>query len=364
VSAQLLDRIALVLEPAGCSFGVTGAEPFLDTREAIERAVAEERHAGLGFTFSRPEVATDVRASFPWAESLVVAARPYVPASGSPGPAHPGSARVARFATEDHYAPLRLALGEVAGLLRSAGRRAEVLVDDSRLADRAAAIRAGVAWPGKSTLTLVPGAGPWVLLGTVVTDAPLPRSKPMRRDCGTCDACIPACPTGAIIAPGVLDARLCLSAILQSPGWIPMELRIAVGDRLYGCDDCLEACPPGLRALGSGQRGPGRFDLLGLLAADDVTLRNRFPHFFVPRNEGRYLRRNAIVALGNAGGSSAGAVLAGYCGHHDPLIRGHAAWALGRVGGSGAVPVLRSVAQSDPDPDVRAEAEAALGTLL
>ena len=123
-----------------------------------------------------------------------------------PGTARPGTARIARFATRDHYEPLRHALHEVAQVLFDSGFRAEVLVDDSRLVDRAAAVRAGVGWSGRSTLVLVPGAGPWVLLGSVITDADLEPSAEMRRGCGTCTACIPACPTGAIIAPGVLDA--------------------------------------------------------------------------------------------------------------------------------------------------------------
>ena len=147
------------------------------------------------------------------------------------------------------------------GCWQAAGHRAAVLCDDSRLVDRAAAVRAGVGWWGKSTMVLAPGHGPWLLLGSVVTDASLPPDTPMARDCGTCAACLPACPTGALVAPGVLDARRCLAALAQSPGAIPREFRRAMGDRLYGCDDCLEACPPGQRARLAARRrrrGAGR----------------------------------------------------------------------------------------------------------
>jgi len=339
---------------------VTSAAPFPEAAGRILEAVASGRSAGLPFTFRDPAIAADVQVSFDWARCLVVAAMPYLPTAGSPGPSQPGTARIARFAVSDHYRPLRSALAEVAGLLIDSGHRAEVLVDDSRLVDRAAAVRAGVGWSGSSTLVLVPGAGPWVLLGSVVTDADLAPTPAMRRTCGTCVACMPACPTGAIVAPGVLDARRCLSAVLQSPGWIPAELRGAIGDRLYGCDDCLEACPPGERLLEGATSGDGRVDLHRLIGADDASLRAAFPHFYVPRNEGRWLRRNSLVVLGNTGGTAAVGVLAGYAAHADPMLRGHAAWALGRIGDARARAVLRRVAATDPDPAVAAEAVEAL----
>jgi epoxyqueuosine reductase len=211
---------------------------------------------------------------------------------------------------------------------------------------------------------LVPGAGPWVLLGSVVTDAGLPPTAEMRRSCGTCTACLPACPTGAIVAPGVLDARRCLSAALQTPGWIAVELREAVGDRLYGCDDCLEACPPGDRLLAGAATPGGRVDVYAMLSSDDATLRAAVAHFYVPHNEGRWLRRNALVVLGNTGGPDAVGVLSGYAAHRDPVLRGHAAWALGRIGDARSRAVLRRVVGGDADGRVAAEAMAALeGTL-
>ena len=363
---ELADRIRAVLARHGCAgHGVTDASPFSDSAVRLADAVDSGRSAGLPFTFRDPLTATDLTRSFPWARSLVVAAMPYLPAAGSPGAIRPGTARIARFATRDHYRPLRDALAEVAGVLLAAGHHAEVLVDDGRLVDRAAAVRAGVGWSGSSTLVLVPGAGPWVLLGSVVTDAALPPTAPMRRTCGTCTACMPACPTGAIVAPGVLDARRCLAAVLQSAGWIPEEFREAVGDRLYGCDDCLEACPPGDRLLEASPTGEvGRADLYRLLGLHDAALRAAVPHFYVPRNDGRWLRRNALVVLGNTGGSAAVGVLAGYSSHRDPMLRGHAVWALGRIRDQSALEVVRRVAATDSDPLVVAEAAAALaGTL-
>jgi epoxyqueuosine reductase len=246
-------------------------------------------------------------------------------------------------------------------VLRAAGHRAEVLCDDSRLADRAPAVRAGIGWWGKNTMVLAPRHGPWLLLGSVVTDAVLPATAPMGRDCGTCEACLPACPTGALVAPGVLDARRCLAAVAQSPGAIPHELRVAMGDRLYGCDDCLEACPPGRRARdAAGESIRGREDLRALLAAGDASLLERFAHFYIPGRRARYLRRNALVALGNSGGEGAVATASAFLHDPDPLLRAHAAWALGRLGGPAAREALRGAAGAEEDPAVAGEIGRAL----
>jgi epoxyqueuosine reductase len=327
----------------------------------MEERKAAGLHGGLGFTYADPARSCDPRASLPWAESLVVAAHAYLPASGSPGPAVPGTGRVARFATEDHYTQLRAGLAALAWVLEGAGWRTEIRCDDSRLMDRAAAVRAGVGWWGKSTMVLAPGAGPWLLLGSVVTDAVLPADAPMARDCGTCDACFPACPTGALVAPGILDARRCLAALAQSAGSIPREWRPAMGDRVYGCDDCLEACPPGRkRLLAAGVNGRGRVDLLDLLAADDEALLRGFGHFYLPGRQPRYLRRNALVALGNSGGAGAEECAAGFLAGADPLLRAHAAWALGRLGGPAARAALLAAAGGEADEGVAEEIAAAL----
>ncbi len=358
----LVDELRAAGEGAGLAgFGVCSAEPFPDVRSEVEARVAGELSAGMSFTFRDPATSTDVTASFPWARRLVVGAWSYLPEAGNPGAGSLGMGRVARFATLDHYEGLRAALGAVAGVLAAAGHQAEVLVDDNRLVDRAAAVRAGVGWWGKNTMVLAPGYGPWLLLGSVATDAELAVTSPMVRDCGTCSACLPACPTGALVAPGVLDARRCLAYWAQAPGVFPAEFREAMGDRFYGCDDCLDACPPGQRLLArSGRPGVGRVDLLEVLAASDRELLSRFDHFYVPRRRARYLRRNALVALGNVGGSGAVLVAAGYLAHPDWLLRLHAAWALGRLGGPVARAALGARLPIEQRDDVRAEIEAAV----
>lgn len=349
VSTQQLTKIAIA---SGCAgLGVTAATEFAGVADTLQRREEAGLAGKLRFTYKDPARAADVRRSFPWAESIIVVSWPYMPAAGDPGPGTPATGRIARFAAEDQYRGLRGALSTIEEHLLTEDWRAMPIVDDDRLVDRAAAVRAGVGWWGKSSMVLDPRSGPWLLLGSVITDALLDRTEPVSRDCGTCTACIPACPTGAIVEPGVLDASLCLAHWTQSGGVIPRHLRSAMGDRIYGCDECLAACPPGQKAMPGGPVGPGRIDLLQFLALDDAGLLATYTNFYVPKNKPRFLRRNALVALGNATATARTgateeelaetlAVLAGYLGSPDEIYRIHAAWAIGRVGGAVAARII------------------------
>jgi epoxyqueuosine reductase len=337
--------------------GICTAAPFAEVRSSIEERKQAGLAARLTFTYGDPATSTDIRSSLPWARRLIVGAAPYRVGALPERDASEG--RIARFAARDAYAPLRRALEEIATLLVANGYQAEVLVDDNRLVDRAAAVRAGVGWWGKNTMILVPGDGPWNLLGSVATDAPLETTQPMVRSCGTCTACLPACPTGALVEPGVLDARRCLAAIAQAPGPIPREFREAMGDRIYGCDDCLEACPPGRRRLRVGTAA-GIVDVVEILRSADRTLLERFATFYIPRRQPRYLRRNALVVLGNAGETRFVGVLAAYAGHPDPLLRLHAVWALGRIGS----PFARAALEAAGGRETRAEVREEIGWSL
>lgn len=336
--------------------GVTTAGPFAETRLAMVDQIDSGRSGSLGFTFKNPDLATEVTRTFPWAQSLVVGIRSYVPESGS-APKRSGHGRIARFAVDDPYRPLREGLEAAAGELRRRGHRAEILIDDDRLVDRAAAVRAGLGWWGKSTIVITPGLGPWFVIGSIVTDAVLEPDLPMVRGCGTCQACLPACPTGALVAPGVLDTRRCLAAIAQSPGVIPREWRTALGDRLYGCDDCLDACPPGLRNLDRADQERGSVSLQWILTAADRTLVERFSHFYLPGRSARILRRNALVAMGNDGSAEFVSLVALHVGHPDWLLRAHAVWALACLGGPTVSPVLAHQLRGERHPQVLKEIE-------
>ncbi|HSK06593.1 MAG TPA: 4Fe-4S double cluster binding domain-containing protein [Acidimicrobiia bacterium] len=357
MSDRLTEELSeIAAEHGAVGFGVGGVEPFDRDRQAI-RARTESGMAGpLRFTYGDPDRATDITGSFPWARRLVTVAFDYLPSSRAPARS---GAVVGRFATADHYRGLRHITAEVAGHLVDRGHRAVTLIDDNRLVDRAAAVRSGVGWPGRSTMTLVPGHGPWVLLGSVVTDAPLELTAPMTRTCGTCIACFPACPTGALTEIG-LDARRCLSTWLQSAGSIPHWIRPVLGRRVYGCDDCLTSCPPGRRAI---ETSGGNTDILPfaeLLASSDHALLERFRWWYVPRRDGRYLRRNLLVAAGNSGEPEARGAIEDHMGHPSSMIRSHAVWAWGRSLGIGAAPGLRSALESETAPETRDELTLAL----
>ena len=324
--------------------GIAGAEPFTESRRHLEARKAAGLHGGMAFTYRNPARSSDPSRILPGARALVVGARSYRRASPPPGP-DAAVGEVARYAWRDHYEPLRNALTAAAEVLERAGFAARVVADDNALIDRAAAHRAGLGWFGKNTNVLLPGMGSWFVLGSVVTDAPLAPTGagPMTTDegCGTCERCLPACPTGALIAPGVLDARRCLAWLLQAPGDFPVEYRSALAGRVYGCDDCQVACPPNRsveRHLPAPAADPAHdeawVDLLELLGATDGELLARHGRWYIAQRDPRYLRRNALVALGNVGDGADPAVeatLRRYQLDPDPLLRSHAAWAAEAV---------------------------------
>ncbi|MGI8684235.1 MAG: tRNA epoxyqueuosine(34) reductase QueG, partial [Acidimicrobiales bacterium] len=335
--------------------GVAPADPFAGTRRDLDERKAADLHAGMHFTYGNPARSTDPGRALPGARALVVGARSYRRAEPVRDPGAGPAGVVARYSWDDAYAPLRSALGEVAVLLRAAGWRARVLADDNALVDREAAHRAGIGWYGKNTNLLLPGRGSWFVLGSVVTDAPLPpAATPVEDGCGPCTRCLPACPTGALIAPGVLDARKCLAWLLQAEGDFPLEYREALGGRVYGCDECQEVCPPNRAADRRHPPPPAQphdeatVALVAVLEASDDELLERYGRWYIPRRQPRYLRRNALVALGNVGDGAdpdVVRVLRRALASDDPMLGEHAAWAATRLGradlvGAGTVPVM------------------------
>ena len=348
---DLLQAFKEIEDRTSAKIGVTDTSAFPEEEERLVARVDQGLHGGLSFTYANPTIASRPADSFPWASSIVVAAVPYLQG----GDGERDGRTLARFADGDRYTRVRPVLDQIAAALDSEGARFEVVYDDNRLIDRAVAVRAGIAWRGKSTMVLTPGAGPWILLGSVVTDAALVSTPPMRRTCGTCDACIPACPTDAIIAPGILDARRCISAVLQRRGAIDRTLRSAIGGRIYGCDECLTACPPGRHALMAQDVTNDRLSPELILTSSDEELEAMVTHWYVPSRRMRFVRRNALVALGNTGDEASLGLLSGYLGHEDELLGGHAAWAVGRIGGSRALALLRSELETETRDPVREE---------
>ncbi len=327
--------------------GVASAEPFESTRATLAQRREQGLHGGMAFTYRNPDRSTDPARTVPGARSLVVGALGYR-SSARAAPDRPVG-RVAAYARSDHYAELRACLGQVAQMLSDAGHKAAVVADDNALVDREAARRAGLGWYGKNSNILLPGQGSWFVLGSVITSAALEPSTPVPDQCGPCRRCIDGCPTGAIVAPGVVDARRCLAWLVQADGDFPPEFREALGDRIYGCDDCQEVCPPNRQAE-SNHSTAGEVpdddtawvDLVELLESDDDELMARYGRWYIPRREPRYVRRNALVALGNSGrgtDSDVVEILHQYLSDPDPMLVRHAEWAARRLGVGAVAPV-------------------------
>ena len=357
-SAAYRDELLAIGSAAGLDrVGVAPADVLQRARTALHERRDAGLNDGMQFTYRNPERSTDPTIAVAGARSVLVGARSY---SMDEPPRPPGSARVARYAWIDHYEPLRDALWTIARRLRADGHKAVAYADDNSIVDREIAWTAGLGWFGKNANLLLPGAGSYFVLGCVITTAELPMtaSTPAPDGCGACTACIGACPTGAIVASGVIDAGRCLAWVLQKPGVIPRELRAALGDRLYGCDDCQEVCPPTIRLEVRHRKvGEARpwVDVVGLLRSDDEALIAAHGRWYLANRETRWWRRNALVVLGNIGDpgdSDVVAVLDGYIRDPDPMLRIHAIWAAARLGLQARVPA------ADPDPEVQAEIDA------
>ncbi|WP_040494828.1 tRNA epoxyqueuosine(34) reductase QueG [Ilumatobacter nonamiensis] len=339
-----LAEIGEVVAPHGISrLGVASADVLEDTRSVIHERKARGLNDGMQFTYRNPDRSTDPRRALPSAESVIVAARPYLTDTEPTRPVSGVPARVGRYAWVDHYEPLRVGLRAAAAQIEAAGHRALVFADDNSLVDRAIAQRAGLGWFGKNANLLLPGAGSFFVLGSIVTDAFYePNGAPASDGCGSCVRCIDACPTDAIVAPGVIDGARCLSWVLQKPGPIPVEFRSAVGDRMYGCDDCQDVCPISVR-LGprntveldvEGDEVQAFVDAIELLGLDDATIEARHGRWWIAGREMRWLRRNALVVIGNRADPEdreARAVLDRYRSDDDPILVEHAVWADARL---------------------------------
>jgi epoxyqueuosine reductase len=352
--------------------GVSDASPLSDAESAIQARIAAGHMDGLAwFTPDRARLATRPTVLLPGARSIVALAASYL-GQREPPPAESGQprGRVARYAWgRDYHDVLKqLARELVERIERIAGRhvQARVFVDSSPLAERAVAHRAGLGWFGKNTMLLLPGAGSWAFLCELILDLPLDPDVPVGKSCGACSRCLDVCPTGALVAPGVLDTPRCISFLtIELRDRIPRALRPAMGAWIFGCDDCQEICPVNRKALPAQIASLRAYDdesafprLLPLLALDDAQFRQRYRGTPLVRAKSWGLQRNVCVALANAGDPAAIAPLRQVVldAARHPLVREHAAWALGRFADPHARTALEAaLRQEDLPEEVAAE---------
>jgi epoxyqueuosine reductase len=284
----------------------------------------------------------DPQAVLPGARSIIVLALNYwqgpVPEAAETRP----TGRIARYAWGDDYHDLIAAkLQALDTFLQAAGGRQRWYVDTGPVLERDFAAEAGAGWHGKSTMLLHPELGTWYFLAEILTTLDLLPDAPIPPRCGTCTRCLDACPTGAIRRdrPYHLDARLCISYLtIEHRGAIPLELRPLLGDRIYGCDDCLDACPWNRFARASresafqARRGTVGMALRDYLALSEDDFRTLFRGSPIKRAKRRGLLRNVCVALGNTGSSADVPALQRTIANEEELIAEHARWAIARIG--------------------------------
>ena len=236
--------------------------------------------------------------------------------------------------------------------------------------DRAAARRSGLGWVGKNTNIITQNYGSWVLLGQVITDLDLEIDTPLKKNCGSCVRCIDDCPTGAIVAPYVIDNSKCISYLtIELKGSIPRNMRHLIGDWVFGCDICQEVCPVNRKAkVGNSNEfkertGFGLPELVPILEMDQATFSKVYRNSPIKRAKLMGLKRNACVALGNSGDPNAIGPLAKALRNEEPIVKIHAAWALGRIGGKEAYKVLLEESNNKNITEVKEEISASLKDL-
>jgi epoxyqueuosine reductase len=287
-------------------------------------------HGEMEYMQRGAEKRRDPQLVLPGARSVIVLALNYFQ-GGKPN-------NIARYAWgDDYHAVIDRKLRKIDIFLREFGGTQKCYVDTGPILERDFAAEAGVGWHGKSTMLVSEKLGTWFFLAEILTTLDLEPDAPARDRCGTCARCIDACPTGAITAPHKLDARRCISYLtIEHKTAIPLELRPLIGDRIYGCDVCLEVCPWNRFAQVSREsafaaRSTSAFALRDYLRLTDAEFRNLFRNSPIKRIKRRGFLRNVCVALGNVGGESDLAALEIAARDPEPLIAEHAQWAIAQI---------------------------------
>jgi epoxyqueuosine reductase len=327
-----LHELAQVAGFDACGFVSAQAAPH---RQPFLQWLEQGSHAGMEWLARTPERRTDPRNVLPGCQTVIVLAKSYF--QGGLNPRTKG--RIARYAFGEDYHQLMLtAMDPLCEFLKQQGGTQRAYVDTGPVLERDFAAESGIAWQGKSTMCLSQKLGTWFFLGTILTTLSIEADRPARNRCGSCVRCIDACPTGAITGPYQLDARRCISYLtIENKGSIPMEYRKPIGDRIYGCDDCLEACPWNRFAAATRE---ARFhmppavqsmSLTALATLSDDEFRNLFRHSPIRRIKRNRFVRNICVALGNVGTEADLPTLRGLASDGDALVAEHAAWAVSEI---------------------------------
>lgn len=342
---ETIRKRALELGFDDCHF-TTAAPP--DSAQQFEHWIVGQRHGEMAWIERNAAKRIDPQKVLPGAASIICLAVNYGSmaetreSGANPDRTHASTGIIARYARfADYHDVLAGPLKQLTAFVDQAGgseTRSLWYVDTGPLLERDFAQRAGIGFVGKHTGVISRRAGNWMLLAEIITTLHLEPDRPEQNHCGKCVRCITACPTGAITAPFQLDARRCISYLtIELKGAIPLELRPLIGNRIFGCDDCLAACPWNRFAgraglMKSHERADlARVDLIGLLQLTESDFKSRFAGTPILRSKRRGLLRNVCVALGNVGDRTALPHLQKAADDPEPLIAGHARWAISEI---------------------------------
>lgn len=350
--------------------GVTTADPFAELKE---RLIAH-RELGYESGFEEPDLdkRTEPALLLPGARSIVSIAVAYPSKLKDAPVSEPGARRgiLSRSAWgEDYHVALRRRMERLAAWITERVPDAKLLsmVDTGALSDRAVAERAGVGWSGKNSMIMSRELGSWMYLGEMITNLPLPPDRPVEDGCGECTICIDACPTGALVGPGQLNAQRCISYVTQTKGTVSDEMMRKIGNRLYGCDTCQIVCPVN-RGIDKRLHEELLPDpeiakplLAPILKMGNREFKEKFGSSAAAWRGRKPIQRNALIGLGNfkdkASVPDVARVLAD---DPRPELRATAAWALGRIGGDEAARGLEAARSKEADPEVLAAIDRAL----
>jgi epoxyqueuosine reductase len=322
----------------GCRFTTAGAPGHA---AQFQRWLQDGWHGQMDYLARNAHKRIDPSQVLAAAKTIITLAVSYAPPAASRQPSAGVTGEIARYARYgDYHDILGGRLKELAGFVDSLGVGARSLwyVDTGPLLERDLAERAGLGFIGKHTNLISRTLGNWIFLAEIITTQELEADAPEKNRCGSCRRCIDACPTAAITAPFQLDARRCISYLtIELKGAIPEELRPMIGNRIYGCDDCLAVCPWNRFARQGAMMRPhyrqdlAAPDLIELLSLDEAAFQRRFAGTPIRRAKRRGLLRNVCVALGNCGDETALPALERAASDAEPLVAEHARWAITRI---------------------------------
>lgn len=350
--------------------GFASAEPFTELKERLLR----HREKGHESGFEEPDLDKRVTPAMhlPGARSILSIAVAYPSKLSNPPRSEPGAYRgmLSRSSWgRDYHHVVRNRLERLSAFLLQRVPRAhiEIMVDTGALSDRAVAERAGIGWSGKNCSIITPEFGSWVYLGEMLTDIPFPPDVPVEESCGDCTICIDACPTGALVGPGQLNAQRCISFLTQTKDVIPAEFREKIGNRLYGCDTCQQVCPKnrGKHFAHHPELTPDPEQakplLLPILDLSNKQFKAAFGSSAAAWRGKMPIQRNAVMALGVFRDKSAAPRLRRTLLEDErPQLRAVAAWSLGRIGGQDVREALQTALSREQDAKVAGEIRLAL----